>query len=226
MSVKNKYAARSRISEAKIRQIVKLFAVDLGALQIAAIAGVNRNTVNRYLAAFRERIAHFCEAESPVKGEVEVDESYFGARRVRGLRGRGARGKTIVFGLFKRQGKVYTEIVPNCSKVTLQGIIRGRVDPESIIHSDGWRGYNGLVDLGYQKHYRVHHGDNEFANEYSHINGIESFWAYAKTRLVRFRGIQRQTFYFHLKECEFRFNHRGEDLYKIILKMCREKPLS
>ena len=125
--MKNKYAIRSKISEAKIRQIVRLFAVDLDALQIAQIAGVNRNTVNRYLAAFRERIAPFCEAESPVKGEVEVDESYFGARRVRGLRGRGARGKTIVCGLFKRNGRVYTEVVPDCSKATLQGIIRDRV---------------------------------------------------------------------------------------------------
>ena len=130
--MKNKYAIRSKISEAKIRQIVRLFAVDLDALQIAQIAGVNRNTVNRYLAAFRERIAHFCEAESPVKGEVEVDESYFGARRVRGLRGRGARGKTIVFGLFKRNGRVYTEVVSDCSKPTLQGIIRGRVEPKVL----------------------------------------------------------------------------------------------
>ena len=122
MLKKKKYAIRSKISEAKIRQIVRLFTVDLGALQIAQIAGVNRNAVNWHLAAFRERIAHFCEAESPVKGEVEVDESYFGARRVGGLRGRGARGKTIVFGLFKRNGRVYTEVVPDCSKATLQGI--------------------------------------------------------------------------------------------------------
>ena len=53
-------------------------------LQIAEIAGVNRNTAHRYLAAFREKIARFCEAESPVQGEVEVDENYFGARRVKG----------------------------------------------------------------------------------------------------------------------------------------------
>lgn len=128
MAMKNKYAYRSRISEAKIRQLVKLFSVDLTASQIAELSGVNRNTVNRYVTAFRERIARYCEAESPVKGEVEVDESYFGARRVRGIRGRGARGKTIVFGLFKRNDNVYTEIVPDCSRATLQGIIRGRVD--------------------------------------------------------------------------------------------------
>jgi transposase-like protein len=111
--------------------------------------------VNRYAAAFRGRISHFCEAESPVKGEVEVDESYFGVRRVRGLRGRRARGKIIVFGLFKRNGRVYTEVVPDCSKTTLQGIIRGRVELERIILSGGWRGYDGLVDLGYQKYFRV-----------------------------------------------------------------------
>lgn len=113
MTRKNKYGYRSKISEAKIRQIVRFFAVDLNALQIAELAGVNRNTANRYIAAFRERIAHCCEAESPVKGDVEVDESSFGARRVKGVRGRGARGKTIVFGPFKRNGKVYTEIVPD-----------------------------------------------------------------------------------------------------------------
>ena len=119
--MKNKYAYRSRISEAKIRQLVKLFSVDLTASQIAELSGVNRNTVNRYVTAFRERIARYCEAESPVKGEVEVDESYFGARRVRGVRGRGAHGKTIVFGLFKRNDKVYTEIVPRLLSRELYG---------------------------------------------------------------------------------------------------------
>lgn len=150
------------------------------ASQISELAGLNRNTVNRYVMAIRERIAYYCEAESPVKREIEVDESYFGARRARGIRGRGARGKAIVFGLFKRNGRVYTEIVHDCSKLTLQRIIRGRVELESIIHSDGWRGYGGLVDLGYQKHFRGEHDNNEFVNKYSHINGIESFWAYAE----------------------------------------------
>lgn len=80
-----------------------------------------RNTVSRYFAAVRERIARYREAESPVSGGVEVDESYFGARRARGVRGCGARGKTIVFGLFKRNGHVYAEVVPICSKAALKG---------------------------------------------------------------------------------------------------------
>jgi hypothetical protein len=127
MAMKNRYAIRSRISEAQFRQIVRLFALDLDATQITVLAALNRNTVNRYLQGIRLRIAEYCEAQSPFAGEIEVDESYFGAKRVKGKRGRGAFGKTAVFGVFKRNGHVYTEIVPDCSKSTLQGIIRGRV---------------------------------------------------------------------------------------------------
>ena len=186
---------------------------------------MNRNTVNSYLKKFRLRIAEICETESPVSGEIEVDESWFGARRVKGKRGRGAYGKTIVFGIIKRQGRVYTEIVPDCSKKTLQGVIRGRVDLDSVIHSDGWRGYNGLVDLGYDRHLRVDHDSNEFVRGKSHINGIEGFWGFAKSRLSRFRGMHKSTFYLHLKECEFRYNYRNENIYEILLRDFRKDPL-
>lgn len=225
MPVKNKYVKRSKISEAKFRQILKLFYLDLSASQIKTLTGLNRNTVNRYLNEVRSRIALYCEAQSPFQGEIEVDESFFGARRVKGKRGRGALSKTIVFGIFKRNGRVYAEIVPDCKSATLQAVIRGRVDLESIIHSDGWRDYNGLVDLGYKKHFRVDHGNNQFANGKAHINGIESFWGFAKTRLSKYRGMSRKTFYLHLKECEFRFNNREKDIYKLLLKMFRENPL-
>ncbi|MGR9101174.1 MAG: IS1595 family transposase, partial [Gammaproteobacteria bacterium] len=101
----------------------------------------------------------------------------------------------------------------------------GKVSLESVIHSDGWRGYHGLVDMGYAKHFRVEHGSNEFANEQSHINGIESFWAYAKLRLSKVKGIRREMFYLHLKETEFRFNYRRDNLYLLLLKLLRQKPI-
>jgi transposase len=102
----------------------------LAAHKINFLTGLNRNTVNRYLRLIRKRIAEFCEQSSPFHGEIEVDESYFGAKKVKGKRGRGAYGKTPVFGLLQRGGKVYTEIVPDCARKTLQAIIRGRIDPE------------------------------------------------------------------------------------------------
>ena len=225
-AMKNKYSRRARISEYLIREIVKHFAMDIEASKIARLTDLNRNTVNRYLTLIRIRIAEMCEHESPLRGEIEVDESYFGPKRIKGKRGRGAAGKTPVFGILQRGGKVYTEIVPDCAKVTLQAIIRGKVDPQSVIHSDGWRGYDGLVDLGYKKHYRVQHGADEFVKGKNHINGIESFWSFAKARLMKFNGLTNSTFYLHLKESEFRFNHRDQDLYAILLKVLREKPLN
>ena len=123
MAMRNKYAKRSRIFEAKICEVVRYGAADLTALQAAALSGLNRNTVNRLYRGVRDRMRLACEAQRRLFGVVEVDESFFGARRVKGRRGRGAYAKTVVFGIFERQGHVYTEIVPDCSKPTLQGII-------------------------------------------------------------------------------------------------------
>ena len=114
MRVSYKVRIRTRISMAKFRQILRSFAVDLTAVPIAECVPLNRNTVNRYLTLIRQQIASYCESESPFSGDIELDESYFG--RIRGKRGRGAYGKTIVFGIYKRNGCVYTEIVPNYSR--------------------------------------------------------------------------------------------------------------
>ena len=153
------------------------------------------------------------------------------SRSTRASSGRGAYGKTVVFGIFERQGHVYTEIVPDCSKPTLQGIIRGRVDPRTVINSDGWRGYHGLVDLGYG-HVRVDHARDEFTKGTVHINGIEGFWGLAKVRLTKFKGLPRHTFHLHLKETEWRYNHRRADKYNacystyVRTRSARHDPLS
>jgi transposase len=227
--VKNRYVVRSRISEAVFRRFLRHVAADLTAVQIAQLTGLNRNTVNRLLAGVRVLMAEACEDQKPFTGTVEVDESYFGPRRVKGKRGRGAARKIVVFGIYKRKGRVYTEPVPDCSKDILLGAIRGKVSLDSVVCSDGWKGYDGLVDMGYKKHLRVDHSKSEFSSRTvrgNHINGIEGFWGYAKTRLARFRGTHPNTFIYHLKECEFRFNHRGQSLYHVLLKLCRNNPLS
>ncbi len=71
---------------------------------------------------FRKRIAEIYETETLFSEEAEVDESYFGAKRVRGKRDLGASRKTPVFGILQRKGKVYIGIVPDCAKGTLQAI--------------------------------------------------------------------------------------------------------
>lgn len=225
MQRQNRYYKRSRILEWKFRLLVRYFALDLAAADATQLTTLTRKSVNTIFLKIRCRIAEECQRQSPFAGEVEVDESYFGARRVRGKRGRGANGKTIVFGIFKRNGSVYTEIVPDCKKATLQAVIRGRVAPATVIHSEGWRGYDGLVDVSYAKHFRVAHGANEFATGTSHINGIDSFWSMAKRRLQKFNGVPPHTCYLHLKECEWRFNNPSKNLYRELLKLLRKYPL-
>ncbi len=222
----NRYYRFAKISERKTRQIIKYFALDLTAQKTAVLTSLTRKSINQIYLKIRNRVAEQAERASPFAGcQIEVDESYFGARRVRGKRGRGASGKTIVFGIYKRNGAVYTEIVPNVQRQTLQNIIRGKVSLDSVIHSDGWRGYNGLVDVGYSKHLRVNHSDDVFAIGDIHINGIESFWSFAKRRLQKFNGVSPKTFYLHLKECEYRFNHRAENLQFLLLKLLERFPL-
>lgn len=61
--MKNKYSIRSHISERKIRELIRYFAVDLTVLQTAELTGLNHNTVNRFYHSLRQRIYAVCEAE-------------------------------------------------------------------------------------------------------------------------------------------------------------------
>lgn len=161
--MKNKYRIKSRISEKKFRQFLLYFSAYLPALTTAKLTALNYRTVHDIYTLVRDRIVAMTLEESrPMLGEVEVDESYFGARRVRGKRGRGASGKTPVVGLHKRGECVYLSVVANCSKQELMPIIKGRVLEGSDVYTDGWKAYDGLVSQGY-KHHRIHHHKNEFA---------------------------------------------------------------
>jgi len=194
------------------KKLMQAFAIDLTATQAAHLLGLNRKTVNRYYALFRAAI-HRRQSRQIVElvGTIECDESYFGASRPRGVigprkRGRGTR-KQPVFGIFERGGRVFTEIVPNVKAKTLQGLIRGKVSLASVVVTDGWRGYDGLVDVGFDAHLRIkkyRKEGNPFTDGNVHINGIESFWSYTKRRLARFNGV-KQNFEYHLKECEWRW---------------------
>lgn len=208
---------RSKLSNRQIGQLINLFALEVPAIKAARSLTVNRHSVERIYQVIRLHLARECEKQSPFKGEVEVDESYFGGKR-QGNRGRGAAGKVPVFGILRRNGKVYTRIVDDVSAQTLRKVIRGKVDPVSIIYSDKFRAYDGLVLDGY-KHYRVNHDETFVDKHRYHINGIENFWGYAKTKLKRYSGIPRSQFYLYLKEMEYRFNHRHENLAILIRKL-------
>lgn len=207
---------QSRLSKQKRKKILECFAVDLSATETAKIVGVNRNTVTLWYGSFREQILEHTES-SPTKklpGEIELDESYFGGPRKklhagdRRKRGRGAENKVPVFGVLKRDGKVYTQIIKNASKQEIMPIVKQIVRRQSTIYTDKWKAYDGLVFDGY-KHKRINHSKSYSNRKGTHVNGIENFWSFAKRRLAKFHGVSRETFLLHVKESEFRYNHKG-----------------
>ena len=135
--MKNKYQFRSRISERLFRDILRLFCSDICALTAAELAGVNKNTTHQLYGRFRARVVQLTLDQSkPFTGEVEIDESYFGARRVRGKRGRGASGKIPVVGLLKRGGCVYVKIVDDGGTPHL--LDQGSVKLSYSLNVQGW----------------------------------------------------------------------------------------
>ena len=214
---------KNGLSKYKQRKIMWVFAVDLTATQAAHMLGFDRKTINRYYGLFRAAIhAYQSRQREALVGVIECDESYFGQARPRGVPGPRKRGrgtnKQPVFGIFERGGAVFTAIVPDVKAKTLQGLIRGKVSLESVVMTDGWQAYDGLVDVGYDKHFRIKKYRKEgspFTDGQVHVNGIESFWSYTKRRLARFNGV-KTNFELHLKECEWRW---GKDPDRILAEL-------
>ena len=194
---------KSRLSQYKQNKLIELFVAGVTARIAAELTNVNKSTAAYYFHRLRLLIYKNSSHLEMFDGEVEADESYFGGHR-KGKRGRGAAGKTAVFGLLKRNDKVYTVAVPNTQTATLLPIIREQVTPDSIVYTDCYKGYD-VLDVSGFIHHRINHS-KEFADRQNHINGIGNFWNQVKRVLRKYNGIDRKSFPLFLKECEFRFN--------------------
>ena len=226
MTNKNPYKMSSKLGIIKTRKIIECFCIDLSATATSKVINLNRNTINNRYNYIRKIIyLESLETDKEIWNWImEIDESYFWPRRVRWKRWRWAWGKTKVLWVLKRENKVYVQIVPDCSAKSLIPIIRGKISIEnSVVNTDWRKSYDGLIDMWYEKHYRVHHGKNEFARWKKHINWIESFWSFTKRRLSKFNWVSREKFLLHLKECEYRFNCRlwWKNMYNELLKLLR-----
>ena len=186
------------------------------AYRVASDLGLNYQTITRVYQRLREAIYHVAELEAgKLRGEIEIDEAYFGGRR-KGKRGRGAAGKSIVFGLLERDGRVYTKVVERVTADELMTHIRKHTRKGSVYYTDTFRSYNSLKRLG--KHHRLNHSKAFAYRGKNHINGIEGFWSFAKHILYNYRGVSKYHFPMYLKEVEYRFNHRNENLFKLFMQ--------
>lgn len=209
------YPRKSRLPVQTQQKLLEHFVAGTTARAAALLVGVQANTAKLFYQRLRQLIASKQESYL-LAGEIEADESYFGGVR-KGRRGRGAAGKVPVFGLLKRGGKVYTAIIPDAKASTLIPIIREKVLPDSIVYTDSFPVYD-VLDVSEFHHRRVNHSKVFVSKRGHHINGIENFWNQAKRHLRRFNGIPKGSFYWFLKECEWRFNGGG---HKALLQQLR-----
>ena len=158
-------------------------------------------------------MSHSTDAFELLSGEIELDESYFGGRR-KGNRGRGAAGKVPVFGILERNGIVQVNVVPNVTAETLLEFTVKKVRRGSVIYTDKFRSYDSLMFCGY-RHLKIDH-KKLFSSGKVYINGLEGFWSWAKERLIKHHGVSKEHFPLYLKELEFRYNNRNNDLFDLI----------
>lgn len=210
---------RSKLTNKQKLKMMEHFVAGSTARTTADLVGVNKNTAQLFFHRLRILIAEKQKINIIFAGEVEVDESYFGGRR-KGKRGRSAAGKIPVFGLLKRGGKVFAEIIPDAKSSTLLPLIQDRVVPDSIVYTDTFKSYNAL-DVSDFKHERINHS-KLFADKRNHINEIENFWNQAKRHMRKFNGVPKKNFRLFLKECEWRFNFPSpKEQLKMLIKWAK-----
>ncbi len=147
------------------------------------------------------------DGEPPLSGDVEADETYVGGKK-KGKRGRGAGGKTVVFGMMERNGDVMTKVVPDAKTKTIEPEILENVEAGSTVHTDEWHAYKGLSNKGYN-HETVQHGAGEYARGNIHVNSLEGYWSRLKESIhgthihVSGKHLEKYT-----KEFEYRYNSR------------------
>ena len=211
----NKYYSLRRLR--KDIQLLYYFYLEVSARKAAKELNFDYGAVHNKFMQFRKSMVNYCQNEEEIlKGELELDESYFGGKR-KGKRGRGANNKAIVFGILERKGRVHTVIVNNVTAETLMNQIKNKTKKGSVFYTDTWRSYNDLKQYG--KHNKINH-KKEFAKENNHINGIEGFWSFAKERFHKYHGINKNNYPFYLKEMEFRYNNRNNNIFKLLFDIC------
>ena len=157
---------------------------------------------------FREIIYHDNIKDlKPLSGEIEMDETLFGGRRP-GKCGWGASGKNIVFGIYQRNGE------------TMQPYITRYTKAGSLYYTDDWFAYAFLPVRG---NHVVALKEKGIPKGRNHINGIEGFWSFAKHWLYHYRGISSVYFPLYLKEVEWRFNHRNENLVILLRRLLNQQ---
>ena len=214
-----RWVNQGRLTCVQWLSLFKLFELEVSVRKMSQQTGLSYKAVYR---AVNTIMTHSNDAEELLNGEIELYESYFGGR-CKGNRGRGVAGKVPVFGILERNGIVQVTVVPNVTAEKLLGFTVKKVRRDSVVYTDKFRSYDSLMFCGY-RHLKIDH-KKLFSSGKVYINGLEGFWSWAKERLIKHHGVSKEHFSLYLKELEFRYNNRNNDLFDLIANfMCNLVP--
>ncbi|MFT3936481.1 MAG: HTH domain-containing protein [Chitinophagaceae bacterium] len=220
--MKNKMLKRSHLSEKTCREIIQLFSDDLTATQIAGITNVSRVTINNYLKLIRSHIAKHCEEQSHNIGNNKMAATAFhkmpAPKDV-------AEDSNAYFGFYVIDDNVFTDELLQISKPVIREYqqVGWMQRNENVINTaNDLSRYNAIADFDEWRLYRI---DAHDSYGKSYADDISVFWGNTRNRLLKFRGMNKNTLYLHVKESEFRYNYRNDDINKILLNIIYKYPL-
>jgi transposase len=208
----------SRLPAATKRKLVEYFVLGVPSYRIRFRGLASPPTIERFFRLIRAVLAYQEQCREPFYGAVECDETTFGGKRP-GKRGWGAAGKVIVLGILQRNGQVRVFPVQGRRGAQIIGLVLAHTRPGSLYYTDDWRAYASLAVRGDHIVVRKEGGRPKGR---AHINGIEGFWSYAKHWLYPYRGVPCKFFHLYLGEVSFRFNHRDQDLFPLVLQLMKQ----
>jgi len=220
-AVKNRYYKHSKLDEQCFRRILELFAMDLTAVQCAKETGVNVRSVNSIYLKLRDRISQW--SESNASGIPGLNAGVTSNPPQESISGYLESRNDGVIGvrMFVCEDQVYSTLLNPEAVPTSVG--RRMVDAQAA--GDDWREYALGIDVRRDMRLKIKSATYQKAFHAHDIDRIEAFGHFLRLRLVKFKGLRREKFYFHLKESEYRYNNRDHNLYVLLLGMLGEAPI-
>lgn len=161
----------------------------------------------------------FKQSKKMLTNIVEADETYIGGKnknkhknkKIKGSQGRSTKGKTPIFGILERDGKIKVVKVKDVKSKTIKRIINENVSKGSCIITDDWKSYNILHSKF--EHLVIAHCKGEYVNGIAHTNTIEGFWSQFKRSVSgTYHCVSPKYLQLYVDEFAYRYDNRFSSL--------------